>query len=148
MHSKRGEERFVIFISPPFFWGVTVGGWTPQALDFRGVHHVRCSSAAHRCRRALGRLCSSGTRLQGSPAVSKKLNFHCSCSEMRLRQHGPLLLKSNQSSLLVSPPCRSQTLMGSLQNSKGFAAVQKQVDAFSGKSGAPSAPVSKTAELR
>eukprot|EP00752_Nemacystus_decipiens_P002427 g2286.t1 len=41
-----------------------------------------------------------------------------------------------------------ETLMGSLQNSKGFAAVKKQVAAFSGKSGAPSAPVSKTAELR
>lgn len=38
--------------------------------------------------------------------------------------------------------------MGSLQNTKGFAAVKKQVAAFSGKSGAPSAPVSKTAELR
>ncbi|CAM9978280.1 unnamed protein product [Ectocarpus sp. 4 AP-2014] len=38
--------------------------------------------------------------------------------------------------------------MGSLQKSKGFAAVKKQVAAFSGKSGAPAAPVSKTAELR
>ncbi|CAB1097096.1 unnamed protein product [Ectocarpus sp. CCAP 1310/34] len=41
-----------------------------------------------------------------------------------------------------------ETLMGSLQKSKGFAAVKKQVAAFSGKSGAPAAPVSKTAELR
>lgn len=38
--------------------------------------------------------------------------------------------------------------MGSLKKNKGFAAVKKQVAAFSGKSGAPAAPVSKTAELR
>lgn len=38
--------------------------------------------------------------------------------------------------------------MGSLQNTKGFAAVRKQVAAFSGKAGGPSAPTSKTAELR
>lgn len=41
-----------------------------------------------------------------------------------------------------------QALVGSLQNSKGFAAVKKQVAAFSGKSAAPSAPVSKIVELR
>ena len=39
--------------------------------------------------------------------------------------------------------------MGSLQNSKGFAAVKKQVAALAGKSAAaPSAPVHRTAELR
>lgn len=41
-----------------------------------------------------------------------------------------------------------EALMGSLQDTKGFAAVKRQVAAFSGKAGAPSAPTSKAAELR
>lgn len=51
-------------------------------------------------------------------------------------------------SYLNNLPHVLQTLMGSLQNSKGFAAIKKQVASFSGKAGTPSAPVHKTAELR
>lgn len=38
--------------------------------------------------------------------------------------------------------------MGSLQDTKGFAAVKRQVAAFSVKAEAPAAPTSRAAELR